>query len=220
MTGVPELRPYQEKAVADFNATVVAGKRRNLLVCPTGGGKTLVASAIVKDATESRRGVLVLAHRREIVGQTSAKLLAHGIPHGIIQAGVSERPLKSVQVASIQTLHARAVRIDRMELPPADLLIIDEAHHCPAASYRAIIDAYPDAILLGLTATPCRGDGRGLGGIFETIIECPQVAELIEQGYLVKTRVYRRQSRTSKACAPSPAITTRVSLQTAWIARG
>jgi DNA repair protein RadD len=77
-----------------------------------------------------------------------------------------------------------------MELPPADLLIIDEAHHCPAASYRAIVDGYPDATLLGLTATPCRGDGRGLGGIFETIIECPQVADLITQGYLVKTRVY------------------------------
>ena len=68
-----------------------------------------------------------------------------------------------------------------MELPQADLLVIDEAHHCPAGTYRKIIDAYPDAILLGLTATPCRGDGRGLGGIFETIIECPQVAQLIEQ---------------------------------------
>ena len=77
-----------------------------------------------------------------------------------------------------------------MELPPADLLVIDEAHHCPAATYQKIIDAYPDAMLLGLTATPCRGDGRGLGGIFETIIECPQVAELIEQGYLVRTRIY------------------------------
>jgi superfamily II DNA or RNA helicase len=77
-----------------------------------------------------------------------------------------------------------------MELPPADLLIIDECHHCPAQTYRKIIDAYPDAIVLGLTATPCRGDGRGLGGIFETIIECPQVASLIQQGYLVKTRVY------------------------------
>ena len=54
-----------------------------------------------------------------------------------------------------------------MDLPPADLLIIDECHHAPAETYQQIIDAYPDAILLGLTATPCRGDGRGLGGIFE-----------------------------------------------------
>jgi DNA repair protein RadD len=77
-----------------------------------------------------------------------------------------------------------------MELPKAALLVIDECHHCPAETYRKIIEAYPDAIVLGLTATPCRGDGRGLGGIFEVIIECPQVAELIEQGHLVKTRVY------------------------------
>jgi DNA repair protein RadD len=77
-----------------------------------------------------------------------------------------------------------------MELPKADLLVIDEAHHTPASTYRKIINAYPEATLLGLTATPCRGDGRGLGGIFETIIETPQVAELIEKGFLVRTRVY------------------------------
>src|SRR5207245_11515359 len=72
----------------------------------------------------------------------------------------------------------------------ADLLIIDEAHHCPATTYTKIIDGYPNATLLGLTATPCRGDGRGLGRIFATLIECPQIAALIEQGHLVKTKVY------------------------------
>jgi superfamily II DNA or RNA helicase len=77
-----------------------------------------------------------------------------------------------------------------MDLPPADLLVIDECHHAPANTYRKIIEGYPNATLLGLTATPCRGDGRGLGGIFDTIIECPQVAELITHGFLVKTRVY------------------------------
>ena len=79
--------------------------------------------------------------------------------------------MERVQVAAIQTLHARAIRRERMELPPADLLVVDECHHCPAQTYRKIIEAYPDAMLLGLTATPCRGDGRGLGGIFETMIE-------------------------------------------------
>jgi len=67
------------------------------------------------------------------------------------------------------------------------LLMIDECHHAPARSYRKIIDKYPDAILIGLTATPCRGDGRGLGGIFEEIIEAPQVAELIADGKLVRS---------------------------------
>jgi superfamily II DNA or RNA helicase len=184
------LRPYQDKAVEDFNCTVESGTRRIIVVAPTGSGKTVIASAIIKGVAARRRGVLVLAHRREIISQTSAKLHANGIPHGIIQAGVPGRPLEDVQVASIQTLWTRAMHTGRMELPRAELLVVDECHHAPAKTYRKIIDAYPNAVLLGLTATPCRGDGRGLGGIFESIIECPQVAELIEQGYLVKTRVY------------------------------
>ena len=99
-------------------------------------------------------------------------------------------PLETVQIAAIQTLHARAIRRETMELPPADLVVIDECHHALAKSWREIIDAYPEAVLLGLTATPCRGDGRGLGGIFETMIECPQVEELIQLGFLVRTRNY------------------------------
>jgi DNA repair protein RadD len=118
------------------------------------------------------------------------KLHAAGVGHGIIQSGFQGRPLELVQVASIQTLWARAIHRGTMDLPPVDLLVVDECHHTPAGTYRKIIEAYPNATLLGLTATPCRGDGRGLGGIFETIIECPQVAELIEQGHLVRTRVY------------------------------
>ena len=185
-----EQRPYQEKVIADFDREVAAGKRRILLVCPTGGGKTVIAAAIIKAMIERRRGVLVVAHRREIITQTSDKLRANGVAHGIIMAGVQSRPLEFVQIASVQTLWTRAVQRENMELPVAELLVIDECHHAPAETYKKIIEAYPDAILLGLTATPCRGDGRGLGGIFETLIECPQVAELIVQGYLVKTRVY------------------------------
>jgi superfamily II DNA or RNA helicase len=77
-----------------------------------------------------------------------------------------------------------------MELPPADIVVVDEAHHAPAKMYRRLLAAYPAAIILGLTATPCRGDGRGLGGIFDLLVECPSVAELIGGGYLVGTRVY------------------------------
>ena len=130
------------------------------------------------------------------------------------------RPMERVQVASIQTLHARAIRSDRMKLPPADLIVVDEAHHCPAQSYRKIIEAYPDAVLLGLTATPCRGDGRGLGGIFETIIETPQVAELIEKGFLVKTRVYAPAIPDLKGVqAFKPAITSKANSPIGWIGR-
>jgi superfamily II DNA or RNA helicase len=185
-----ELRPYQDAFVADFNAAVAQGKRRIIGVAPTGSGKTVIATAITRQYLDAYRDILFLAHRREIISQISDKLRLHGIAHGIIQAGEQGRPLERVQVASIQTLHRRAIYSDRMDLPRADLLVIDEAHHCPAQTYRKIIDAYPNAVLLGLTATPCRGDGRGLGSIFHRIIETPQVAELIDQKYLVRTRVY------------------------------
>jgi DNA repair protein RadD len=185
-----ELRPYQASVISEFNSAVAAGKKRIILVAPTGAGKTVIASSIIGEARAAHHDVVMLAHRLEIIAQTSAELHASGIMHGIIQAGFSPRPLEAVQVASVATLWQRAIRTDRMEMPPADLLVIDECHHCPAQTYRKIIDAYPDAVLLGLTATPCRGDGRGLGGIFDTIIECPQVAELIAQDFLVKTRNY------------------------------
>ena len=75
-------------------------------------------------------------------------------------------------------------------MPPANIIFIDEAHHAPAATYRTIVERYPDAQIIGMTATPCRRDGRGLGGIFERLIECPQVSELIKLDYLVRTKVY------------------------------
>ena len=95
-----------------------------------------------------------------------------------------------VQVASIAALHARAVRSCKIEMPPADLVVVDEAHHAPAKTYRRILEEYSSADLIGLTATPCRGDGRGLGDAFGTILECPQVAELVAAGHLVGTRTF------------------------------
>ena len=184
------LHPYQLDAVADIERVVAAGQRRILLVAPTGAGKTTVFCALVARYVERHLSALVISHRREIVSQASAKLSANGVRHGIIQAGVEPRPMERVQVASVATLWRRAVRSATMSLPPADLLIIDEAHHALATTYRKIIAAYPEAVLLGVTATPCRGDGRGLGGMFATMIECPQIAQLIAQGYLVKARVY------------------------------
>jgi DNA repair protein RadD len=185
-----ELRPYQNEVIAEFERVVAAGKRRVLLTAPTAAGKTVIAAAVIKTAVAQHWPALVVSHRREIISHTSSKLTAHGIRHGIIQAGVDPRLMEIVQVASVQTIHSRAFRSKTVLLPPAKLVIVDEAHHVLARTYQQIVDAYPDAIILGLTATPCRGDGRGLGGIFEVMIECPQVADLIDQGYLVRTKVF------------------------------
>lgn len=185
----PVLRDYQRAVVARL-VPEIAARRRALLVATTGSGKTVIAGAIVADAARHRQRVLFLAHRRELIVQASRKMHAAGVDHGIIQAGFPMRPAEAVQIASIQTLHARAVRGSKVELPPADIVIVDEAHHARAATYSQIIEAYPNSAVIGLTATPCRGDGRGLGEIFDVLVECPPVAQLIADGHLVGTRVY------------------------------
>jgi DNA repair protein RadD len=132
--------------------------------------------------------VLVLAHRRELIRQAKTRLADFGLDCGIILAGEPRNNMARVQVASIPTLWSSFSRGGA--LPPADIVIVDEAHHCPARTYKRILESYPQARIIGMTATPCRRDGRGLGSYFETMIECPQLQELIDLGFLVQTKVY------------------------------
>ncbi|MET4698000.1 DNA repair protein RadD [Constrictibacter sp. MBR-5] len=184
------LRQYQRDVLDQLHAAFAEGKRAPLIVAATGSGKTVMAAAAIDHAVDRGHRVLFLAHRRELIHQAHRKLYDQGIDAGVILAGHPARQGAPVQVASVQTLHARAVRGSAMDLPPADMVVIDEAHHATARTYQAIVAAYPDAVVVGLTATPCRGDGRGLGGIFDCIIEAPSVADLIAGGFLVPTRVY------------------------------
>jgi DNA repair protein RadD len=177
-----ELRPYQLDVVGEIDR-----HERPLIVAPTGSGKTIIAAEIVRRSVNKH--ILFIAHRRELIRHARNKLAEFGITAGVILAGEPRSPMLGVQVASIQTLWARCVR-GSTDLPPADLVFIDEAHHARARTYRQIVDAYPGAKIVGLTATPCRKDGRGLGGTFDAIIECPQVQELIALGHLVPTRVF------------------------------
>jgi DNA repair protein RadD len=186
----PDLRNYQTDFIERYEREVSRGCRRVIGVAPTGSGKAVVAAAIASHVAAHGQRVLFLVHRRELVRQSSQKLYDVGLDHGIIAAGFPARPSVPVQIASVNTLDARAVRCSNMELPPADLVIVDEAHHAPARTWHRLIDAYHGAVVLGLTATPCRGDGRGLGNIFEAMIECASIPVLIRGGYLVPTRVY------------------------------
>jgi len=130
------------------------------------------------------RNVLFIAHRKEIIDQTSKKLDEIGLPHGIIMSDHPRHDLsQNVQVASIQTLIRR-------ELPPADLIIVDECHMTLANSYIRTLERYGNTPVLGLTATPWRTDGRGLGRFYEDIVVVAQVKELVNRGYLVAPDFY------------------------------
>lgn len=173
-----ELRPYQISGIEAVREQIRSGRKRILLVAPTGSGKTCIAADIIRSAVNKAKSVLFIAHRREIIQQTSAKLDDLNIEHGVIMAGVQKSLIAGVQVASIQTLVRR-------NFPPADLVIFDECHHVPSQSYQRIIEHYHSSIVLGLTATPCRSDGRGLGNTFGSLVQAAQIKELITQGYLV-----------------------------------
>jgi DNA repair protein RadD len=187
----PILRPYQERDLAAIRAAYANGARRVCYQGATGSGKTLIFAAVVAGATTRGNRTCILGHRDEIVRQISEALTALGIGHGFIAAGYPESPELSVQVCSVQTLIRRLHRL----APTPDLLVIDEAHHAAAKTWRAIIDALPDARILGVTATPQRLDGRGLDDIFDALIVGPSVAELIAEGYLSRFVTYAPSRR-------------------------
>jgi len=151
-------------------------------------GKTVCAAHAIHRALLTDKTVLFIAHRRELVDQASGKLTALGIPHGIIMAGDKADYTAPVQVASVQT----AIRRDLPFEP--DLIITDEAHHASAGSYKQIYERFPKALQLGLTATPFRSDGRGLGDAFEKAVTLATVRELTDQGFLAPARYWAPKS--------------------------
>lgn len=181
------LRPFQAQAVAEIRGAYMAGHRRVLFVLPTGGGKTYTFVYIAEQAAIRGNRVCILVHRQELVDQASRSLHAIGCNHGIIAAGYRQDLSQGVQVASVQTLARRIHQI------PADffqLLIVDEAHHAVAGTWAKVLAAMPRAHVLGVTATPERLDGRGLGDQFETLIEGPDAAWLTANDFLVPARIF------------------------------
>jgi superfamily II DNA or RNA helicase len=175
-----DLRPYQERDLTVTRACFAQGHRRVCYQAPTGSGKTVLFSHVIAGACARGNRVFVLGHRDEIVQQISGALEVLGVPHGFIAAGQPELPLLPVQIASVMTL---VRRLGRLTAAP-DLLVIDEAHHAAAETWRKIIAALPQAKIFGVTATPERLDGKGLADIFDTLIIGPSVSELIASSYL------------------------------------
>jgi len=188
-----ELYDYQESAVSGLRASYAAGFDAPLLVLPTGGGKTVCFTYMTSRAAEKGLRVLLLAHRKELISQISAALGGWDVEHGIISpsSAPSNHP---VQVAMAQTL-ARRIPLDKTGRFRFDLVIIDEAHHATKDStWGKILKHNAGARLLGVSATPCRLDGKGLGvaadGFFDDIVVGPSVQELIDRGRLARPVVY------------------------------
>lgn len=174
------LRDYQKKFIGDLRREFAHGKRRVCGVMPCGAGKTVaVAYMVGRSAAEYGNSVIFMVHRKELIEQTAGTFEDFGIPYGIIAAGNKPDYAQKVQIASVQTLSRRLDKIT-----PPRFVVCDECHHILASTYRRIVDAFPDAFLLGVTATPARTDGTGLGRVFETLVEGPTVSELIRSGNL------------------------------------
>jgi DNA repair protein RadD len=182
-----KLHKFQVDWVRRIRAALKS-HRSVLCVGATGCGKTVVAAHLIRAAVKDGLRVLFLAHRQELVAQAFHRLHERGVESaGIIMAGFPEDRAQPVQVASVQTL-------TRRDMPPADLVIVDEAHHGKARTYLEILAHYPKAKVLGLTATPVRGDGKPLGDLFEVMVQAPPPSELIALGFLASPRCYSWKS--------------------------
>ncbi len=179
-----KLRDYQEALIAETRSHFRSGKKRVVMQLPTGGGKTFTACSIIKGAVEKGRDVLVLVHRRVLVDQFSESLNVWGIEHGFIASGYPQTQ-HAVMVGMVQTV---ARRLDSM--PIADLIVVDECHHATAGQYTKITEAMPSAAVVGLTATPRRTDGTGLGTVFDSMVFGPTMKDLIAQNALAPYVLY------------------------------
>ena len=201
-----QLRPYQLGGVDRVRRFLRGGFARVLLVAPTGAGKTVIAVHMIECSLALGNRILFLAHRRELIVQAWKKLVGCACPAGFdhvstrheacrqdglplasvgIMMGKDPRrnPRAVVQVASVDTLRNR-------NKPPADVIFIDETHRALAGTYLKILEAYPDAAVIGMTATPYRADGRGLGELYQQLTVVASPRELIVDGFLVEPRVF------------------------------
>jgi superfamily II DNA or RNA helicase len=178
-----QLRPYQQQLVTDIRLQYQLGHRKVLAVLPTGAGKTVCFSHIAQAAAKKGNRVLIAVHRQELLDQACRSL---PMPHGLIAANRAMDLSAAVQVASVQTL---ARRLHKLPRDFFQLVIIDEAHHSNAGTWARTLEHFCQAHLLGVTATPIRLDGRGLGEHYQAMVEGPSAAWLTDNGYLAPARV-------------------------------
>jgi DNA repair protein RadD len=200
------LRPYQREQVATVARAMHAKYRRPLVQLPTGAGKTHIIAVIAAAAMAADLRVLILATRTRLIRQLHERLVAFEVRHGVVAAALPEllNYGANVQLASADTLHRRAVVDARIPLPSADVVIFDEAHLATAETRLGILESYPNAIRIGLTATPARKSGRSLGAAFDCLIPGPTIRELTAAGTLVPLRIFNTPVVTRKELCALP----------------
>lgn len=185
-------RPYQREGIQAIRRSLLEGHRAPLYVAPTGAGKTFMFCIVAASGVRHRKRVCVVVHRQELLGQTSRALDDMGLAHGLIAPGITPAPREFVQVAMIETLRRR---LEQGRTGAAfDMLVLDEGHHATARQYGRVLTAQPTAKILGVTATPERLDGHGLGtefgGVYDDLILGPTTESLMADGYLCRAEVF------------------------------
>lgn len=195
------LRDYQLEAFSAATREFRAGKRRIVLVAPTGAGKTVIGCEFVRRIAERGGRVLWLTHRRELIRQAGERLVREGLTdlHVCAASGMVGHPSAPITVASVSTIYSRKLA------PRADVVVWDECHHTVARTYKAIADEYPNAVHLGLTATPERSDKRPLGDVFDAMVVVASYKRLIEAGHLCPIEVVAPPARVEGGLAEDPA---------------
>lgn len=175
------LRPYQVASIEGLRAGIRAGHRAQILCAPTGSGKTVIATDLMREAQGKGSRVAFVVDRVNLVDQTSAVLDSYGIDHGVVQAGHWRRRMyEPIQVCSAQTVEKRGF------FPALDLLIVDECHSMRAETTKLIVNR-PSLRVIGLTATPFT---KGLGGLYSNVVNVTTTDKLIGEGYLVPLKMY------------------------------
>jgi superfamily II DNA or RNA helicase len=193
------LWKHQERAISQLREAIDAGHRRIVVVGPTGSGKGTLATEILRLATQQGNKGLFLVHRREIVLDVAQRLRNVNVRVGVILPGHNSSPYADVQVASVDTLKNRDV------LPTAHVVVVDECHHYSSNKWSRLIDAYSNAIVVGMTATPERADGKALSQ-FQHMIVAAQYSELIREGLICQARVYQPTEAKGSDLATDPVL--------------
>lgn len=178
-----KLRPYQEELLESIRSAYSSGLKSVCAVAPTGAGKSLCFAEISKHAGARGRSTCIIVHRDTLLRQAAEKLDAFRIPYGIIAAGYS-RSNDTIQIASAQSL------VRRLDHHNFDFLIFDEAHLSAANTWKKFTERWPEAHVLGFTATPVLSSGRGLDSVFQSLVLGPTIGSLVADGYLCSPVTY------------------------------